>query len=650
MPRNLHVWQAQFTRHWVLTLAALLTVVNLITFAPTFGMGFVTDDFVQVGKHHYDALETLAQDDLSGWLARLPERILQDPVNGVQVVRPTRILFFIADYFQWHLDPFGYHLTNLLFYFGACFVVGLLAWRLTRSRVAATLAALSFALFPVHAAPVAEIASRGHVMAGMFVALTVLFYVVPNRRAALMSWLTYLLALGSKETALITPVLLVLYEIVYSNRALFRTWRAVAARQLPLWLITLACFGFRFLVFRPAPSLGTFEGQLDLNFLVAGYAQYAVQPLWDDIAGWQVQVVLIAFLVLLLVYHRRHALIFGLLWYPIALLPALTVPPQERYFFTPSIGLALALASILAQPIPELPFRARRTDGQKPAAISRQPLWRSGISLVLAALLFSAFAYGLYTRNTEHRAAAQVIERILQQLKTLHPTLPRNAQLFMLNLPQRVRHGYIFTHPLQVEYAVKLAYADPTLRVATPSEFPNELAAPDRTFFLEYENRELRERAELVQAVRARRRCSDSPQNRIRWNFRQGAQGWEAWNEIEGMTVTEGALHFTTIGDDPFMGSPLVEIPPNALQSVEIQMRARADQPSFQAELYWQTTKMPDFAGDARVTFQVNADSASNIYRLEQGIAADAPIIRLRLDPSDVPAEIQLERITIFCR
>jgi hypothetical protein len=153
--------------------------------------------------HHYDALDALAHDDVGLWLSRLPERILTDPVNDAQVVRPVRIGFFAADYFQWHLNPFGYHLTNLLFYFGACFAVGLLMWRLTLSKWAALLAALGFALMPVHAAPVAEIASRGHVLAGMFVALTVMLYILPpTRKRVLLSWLTFVLALGSKETAI----------------------------------------------------------------------------------------------------------------------------------------------------------------------------------------------------------------------------------------------------------------------------------------------------------------------------------------------------------------------------------------------------------------------------------------------------------------
>ena len=142
-----------------------------------------------------------------------------DPVTNWEIFRPTRQWVFWADYFMWHLEPFGYHVTNLLLYLATSFSVVLLAWHLTRRRSAAILAGLLFVVMPVHTPPVAEISSRGHVMAGLFVCLCVLFYALPRRRLyTVLAWVMAILAMGSKETALVLPALFVIVRNCLSSR------------------------------------------------------------------------------------------------------------------------------------------------------------------------------------------------------------------------------------------------------------------------------------------------------------------------------------------------------------------------------------------------------------------------------------------------
>src|SRR2546427_560164 len=65
-------------------------------------------------------------------------------------------------------DPLSYHLVNVALHALAAFAAFSLARSLLRSTPAAGVAALLFAVHPVHTEPVANIAGRSEVLAGLF--------------------------------------------------------------------------------------------------------------------------------------------------------------------------------------------------------------------------------------------------------------------------------------------------------------------------------------------------------------------------------------------------------------------------------------------------------------------------------------------------
>ncbi|MCC7162075.1 MAG: hypothetical protein IT331_06255 [Anaerolineae bacterium] len=626
--------QAWVSKHWIALLFIGLALVLGILYAPTFGMGFVTDDFIEVGARHFDARDGLYNGDNTIWFERFIERALIDPVSGQEIFRPTRQTIFWADYFVWRLEPFGYHLTNWLLYLATCFAVALLTFRLTKQRRAAVISGILFAVMPAHTAPVSEMASRGHVLAGLFVVLCVLYYVLPrSRRNTLAACLFCILAVGSKETALVIPALLAVYELVFHRAEIWRNPRAVVWRQLPFWLIVLGLIALRFYLFGRLSSSSYGLGSWEWTYQVQGYMLYALAPFLADIFEWQAIIVFVVIALLMVVYRSRGAVIFGFLWVPITLLVTYASPPQERYLFTASAGIALALGSILAQPL---------------SARVRWAQWAGGI---VTAALVVGLTYGAWQRTTSFRNAGEIVASVFEQVKTLHPTVPEGSRFVFVGLPEVIRGGYLFNSDLQMQYGVQMLYGDDrTLRATRAENFPVTLTALDRTYFFEYDRRKIIERADLVQAMRDRRRCADAPENLVRWTFREGAEGWEAWNEIDSFEARKGSLYVRTNGADPFMGSPFLEIEPQELDRVEIRMLARADAPTFNAALYWLTTDMQDFSEEARTSFQVTADGESHTYELHLSVRGDAPLLRLRLDPADMPAEIQLERVTLYCR
>jgi len=172
------------------------------------------------------------------------------------------------DYLLWGVDPFGYHLTNLIlhavntliFYF-VCrqlftriFITARQArWQLDSS---AALATIFFALHPMRVESVVWATERRDVLSGGFFLAAIYCYLRAQQAAALPTiarnrWLglafaAQLLSLMAKATAITLPLVLVILDIypLQRLRGDVRTWfaadsRRVLGEKLPFLLISL---------------------------------------------------------------------------------------------------------------------------------------------------------------------------------------------------------------------------------------------------------------------------------------------------------------------------------------------------------------------------------------------------------------------------
>ncbi len=633
---NGEIW-THAQQHWKPILFVLLIVGILGAYAPVFRMGFTTDDYIEIGARHFDALDSFPAQDWNLWLTRFADRAFIDPVTGWQIFRPVRQWLFWSDYVMWHLSPLGYHITNLILHLLTSFLVALIAWRITRRQWTAMLAGLLFAMLSIHAGPVAGISSRGHVMAGLFVALSMFFYLLPRRPLTLgLSLLGFVLALGSKETGAILPGLLLLYEWV-RERPLHRTQVfEILRRQLPFWIVLGGYLLIRLAMTGQVASSPYALGRWDGRYQLAGYLEYTFDPFLTSLTSDPTFLALAVYLFAVWAYRKRRIALFGLLWIPLALLPTLTFPPQDRYFYTPSIGVALALAGILADPI---------------------PVWtRLSRLLGLGLLLLLVSNYGLATSSLleDYVRSSQVVTRFLGQVRAIHPTFPPEAKIYVVGLPERVKRGYVLSNPLQIQYALQLEYDDRSMQVIGDEQFPLVAQDPDRTFFLQYDNGKVIDRTDLLQSIQTRRRCVNKSSQPIVWNFEKESEGWEAWNDISEWQIQEGQLIFQSTGKDPFIASPVLEIAPRNLGPIEIRMAVRSAQAIQHGEVYWQTSDMADFSPDLKVAFPITADGEWHTYTLDlplDKVAMNAPpLVRLRFDPAEAAAQVRIESIRISCQ
>jgi tetratricopeptide (TPR) repeat protein len=216
---------------WVL----LVTAVGCAVFAQTASYGFAYDD---VGVIQDRSLFH----SLANWRAILTASWW--PVGNLY--RPLTQLTFAANWTATGGTFPAFHLTNLVLHGIASGLVYLLALRLVGAR-GALVAALLFAVHPVHVEAVANVVGRAEVLATIFSALAVLAYLTDGRLADAgddRSWRRYLtsfgtlgatgLALASKESAFALPALLLLADWFDAGR---RGRRSIGVeRHWVLWL------------------------------------------------------------------------------------------------------------------------------------------------------------------------------------------------------------------------------------------------------------------------------------------------------------------------------------------------------------------------------------------------------------------------------
>lgn len=162
--------------------------------------------------------------------------------------RPLQALSFMSDYRLFRLDPFGFHLTNVLLHLFTGFVFFYLLLALTQRFFVAFCTILVFLIHPVHAEAVAYISGRADILMTFFTALSGWFYVkaalgpgrtksspkgilTAHRGSVFLSIACFVLALLSKETAVFFPFVLWLIEAVFLKR---NGW---GRRGLPFFLL-----------------------------------------------------------------------------------------------------------------------------------------------------------------------------------------------------------------------------------------------------------------------------------------------------------------------------------------------------------------------------------------------------------------------------
>lgn len=621
-----------------------IAVVILIFFFPVLPIYFLADDYNYVGYLLTHAHAYVQGELLADWFIAFSAQGLQNPELSI-FFRPIVQWLWLNDFIMWGTNAFGYHLTNILLHILNSYLVYLLARKILKHDWGSLTAGLLFALHPIHVDSVAWIADRTDLLSTLFYLLSAFFFVLYRQNARglhlAVSLGAFALAIGTKENTVALPLIPIAYDFLFA----FRGWhRRIALAQILYALILVIYVLARFVLLgqfgrNTGGGLLSFGADLFLQF----YVQALGQPFIADITGEQLVLALAIVVIVVSLYRDRRAVWFGLGWILFTLLPstaAAYVAPRLAY--APSAGLALALAAICIEPAPS----------RMKISPANRWQWNRIAGVLLVFFFLARYSMGLVARVDDWNAAGTVARIIPEETKKLYGSFPTGSRLQFLGAPDILRGIYIYND--NFASALQIAYQDPSLSASNADKFPiyDDLT---HIYFFEYRRRVVTERADITRVLAARQRCLANQYAMVAWNFSSDAQGWQAFNDLAPVDFRDGALSTRAVGTDPYLVGPAIDIPSLAIGDVEIEMSVRGAATTTVGSLFWNALG-EDFSPARKQNFTVQADGAMRTYRVdlaqENKLFTGDHVARLRLDPSDMLAEIILRaiRVNVHCR
>lgn len=344
----------------------------------------------------------------------------------------------------------------------------------------------------------------------MFLILSLVFYIdyLKNRdsKFKVFSFLTFLLALGSHELALVIPLLLTGLVFVYMPRKMlaniWQLWPFFVVTVLYLYL-EITKIGFPqteqqyrivFDIKTILNSLAWYSGwaiglpEMLIDFVLPGFKlNPTLMRYWGDyfkiiFPTFFVAMIILASATVYILLREKEGFKqkkfwFLIFWFPVALAPVIFLPfHKSTYYLAPALpGFWGAMGFLILNTYWDIK--------------EKQPKLAMGMMSFLIGVLFLLSATSISLGNTTFWAATRgrLAEKLINQVASIYPTLPKGSAVYFTNDP-----NYPFVADewggsskqaafvLNGNDALRLLYKDPTLKVfyedlgGIPQDFPED--------------------------------------------------------------------------------------------------------------------------------------------------------------------------------
>lgn len=353
---------------------ALLFFVLIVSSAVY--LNSLQNDFV------YDDKALIVENPLVKDIKYIPEIFTSDVwrilgQDASSYYRPLMYIIYMADYHVFGMNPWGFHITNLIFHAGTAVLVFLIVMLLAGSKqsyLPAFASAIVFAVHPVHTEAVAWIGGLPELSFSFFYLLSFYLYGMAGGTRDfkyVLSIIFFFFASLCKEPALTLPLFLFFYDYslgkIPSPVISLKTFWYLLKRYFPYLAVAVLYFILRsyalsgYSPLKNHPELDTYEYFINIFPLFAHYIAKLIMPInlnvyhvfhpvmslfkWQSVIGI---IAAIAFLCLVYIAKRRnHAVFTGMLLFAVPLIPALYIPAvgenvfSERYLYLSSAGFAI---------------------------------------------------------------------------------------------------------------------------------------------------------------------------------------------------------------------------------------------------------------------------------------------------------------------
>ncbi|NUO07768.1 MAG: tetratricopeptide repeat protein [Candidatus Brocadia sp.] len=382
------------------------------------------------GKFVYDDFKIIVENSFIKEGRYLPKVFTKEyfAISGEMSYRPLVTISYFIDYAIWRLNPFGFHLTNVVLHTLNTVLFYLFLRLVLHNNKAILFSIFFFVTHPILMETVNAIGYREDLLSATFLLVSIIYFVKSddllykkkgekNRFIFYyaISLLAYFCALFSKEMAITLPALLVLF-VVFSDQ---KTWPALVRRFKGVYIgylvISLFYIVIRFMVFNN-PVLksayqpgGFWVNTFTMIKILASYvklsffplnlnADYVAPPVAHPMEGsfiLSIIFVISIFIVCAILCKTRNTFAFWMAWFFITLLPVMNILPignimAERYLYIPVMGFCVAKGILIY----------RITD---PTLSPRALPLRRTVQLALVTLMIGGYGFSIIWKNGNWR-------------------------------------------------------------------------------------------------------------------------------------------------------------------------------------------------------------------------------------------------------
>ena len=299
--------------------------------------------------------------------------------SGELSYRPVVTLSYFIDYAFWKLNPFGFHLTNTLLHTLNSVLLFFLLRRIFNCRYISFVVTIIFSCHPVLTEAVNAISYREDLLTATFFIAAFLLYMKASKDersfspAYFASVVCYLLGIFSKEMAIILPLLIFLYDLIFTK---VQSLSYKLTRYYTGYILaTIFYLSMRFVILHnPIESHVSYpEGSIFINFLtmskvLASYMKLFFFPvilcadynvpyssfLFDVSFILSFLLLVVVIVITYRLFFSSKILFFSVVWFFVSLLPVLNIVPIDnimaaRYLYLPIIGFCILVGNLLVQ-------------------------------------------------------------------------------------------------------------------------------------------------------------------------------------------------------------------------------------------------------------------------------------------------------------
>jgi len=354
----------------------ILTIVSFAVFGNALFNGFVYDD-------HFQILDNEWIKDAKYIPKIFSTNVWEFEGEVSNYYRPLMHLSYMACYYIFGIEPFGFHLVNVIFHIGVSLLLFFIILRMLEGITTsypvspfppALAGAVLYAVHPVHTEAVTWVAGIPELSFSFFYLLSFYLYLsatAVKNLSFLLSLLSFFLAILCKETALTLPLIIVCYDFSFRRNKLI--FPDLLKRYLIFFMVCGTYLVLRFSVlgnFAPLKrhsNLNVYEYFINIFPLFSKYlkklffpvnlnAFHVLHPISSllTIKGIVSIVIFLLFVISMFIsFKKNKEAFFSLNLIALPLIPVLYIPAlgentfSDRYLYLPSAGFVMLLSIMI---------------------------------------------------------------------------------------------------------------------------------------------------------------------------------------------------------------------------------------------------------------------------------------------------------------